>query len=356
MGLPRLRQRRDPLPDSAAVDQDLVDPDSARPVERRRRGLRRRQPPEARIAWQNGDALATRVLHIALVAALVSGPVALTWVWLTKPAASSGPVTGAGESTAPQTHEASLAAATAQRLVLTWLTASVSDKAAVQALLVDQLPATVELPEKRSPAPGQMWVGEVDQRAPGRYRVVVATVGGAPGGTAYFAVPVRVEGGVAAALSLPARTRPPAPVDPEVFQQPALSAVATDDPAFQTAAGYVTAYLTGSAELDRWTAPGADLTPVTPAACRTVRIDNVATVVSDSESPAPRIAVITTANCQAVGRPSSTGQYGLVLQVRDGRWEVVAEDPALLLDPVATTEAPPSTPSSPANPSPSITR
>ena len=110
-----------------------------------------------------------------------------------------------------------------------------------------------------------------------------------------------------------------------------MIAVSTDDPAFQTAAGYVTAYLTGSAEIDRWTAPGSALTAVTPRACSGVHIDGVETVTA--EAPTTRAAVVATATCQTVGRVSATTQYGLVLQVRDGRWEVTAEDPALLAGP-----------------------
>ena len=354
MGLPRLGQRRHPLQDEPEADQGLPGSNDKPPSKRRLLGRRRRPPREDRIAWQNGDALTTRLLHLVLFVAVLSGPVALAWLGMERASQRSSQVSATTVESTPQTRDETLAAATAQRLVLTWLTASARDKAAVQALVVDHLPSSVDLPETRPAAPSQMWVGEVDQRAPGRYSVVVAAVGGG-GGQAYFAVPIQVENGVAVALSLPARTRPPAQADPNSFGQPALSAIATDDPAFQTAAGYVTAYLTGSAELDRWTAPGANLTPVTPAACRTVRIDNVATVASDGESPAPRIAVVTTATCQTSGRPPSTSQYGLVLQTRDGRWEVVAEDPALLLDPTASTEPTTSPPSSPTYPSSSST-
>jgi hypothetical protein len=127
-----------------------------------------------------------------------------------------------------------------------------------------------------------------------------------------------------------------------------LTTVTTDDPAFQTAAGYVTAYLTGSPELDRWTGPNARLVPVLPRACGSVRVDSVQTVTTD-EAPTTRADVIATATCISGDRPSTTSQYGLVLQVRDGRWEVAAEDPALLLDPTSnpfTTvpSAPTSTP------------
>jgi hypothetical protein len=340
MGLPKLRYRHDP----SAVPTDAEDGPVAVPdvSSSRRFWTRRRQPPEARILWQNGHALATRLVHVALVGALISGPVALIWVAVSRTTQPPAPMASVEESAGSQTRNETLAAAAAQRLVLTWLTASATDKAALQALLVDQLPATVALPEKRPAAPGQVWIGEVDQRAPGRYRVVVATVGGSPGGHAYFAVPVAIDDGVAAALSLPARTRPPDALDHDNAHLRSLSPVSTDDPAFQTAAGYITAYLTASGELDRWTAPDAPLDAIAPAACSAVRVNDVETLAS--EHPTSRISVIATATCQTRGRPPTTTQHGLVLQTRDGRWEVLAEDPALLLDPAAaTTEAPPST-------------
>lgn len=301
--------------------------------------------------WEHGDRIGTRLLHVVLVGALISGPAAAAWVGVTSP--SRVGTVSAGSGTIPtRSGDAEVAAAAAQRLVLTWLTASASDRAAVQALVAEQVPPTMVLPDTRPAAPTLMWVGEVDERAPGRFQVTVATTGGALG-AAYFTVPVRVDGVASVALALPARTRSPLGLDAGLDGVPALTAVAADDPAFQTAAGYVTAYLTGSAELDRWTAPETGLTAVVPRACNSVRVDGVQAVTTDDASPT-RSAVIATATCLLSGRPSTTSQYGLVLQVRDGRWEVAAEDPALLLTSTASTESasssPPSPPSSPSTP------
>jgi hypothetical protein len=302
-----------------------------------------------RVRWEYGDRIATRLLHIVLVGALVCGPAAAVWVAVATGDQPSGSTALSGEPSTTAGTDTTLAEATAQRLVFTWLTASASDKAAVQALLAAPLPATVELPEQRPAAPTQMWVGNVVEHTPGRFQVTVATSGGAVGPGAYFTVPVRVDGSVSIALALPARTRPPAFADTDRFRLPALTTVATDDPAFHTAAGYVTAYLTGSPELDRWTGPNAHLTAVSPRACGSVRVDSVQ-MVTTGEAATTRADVIATATCLAGGRPPLTSQYGLVLGVRDGRWEVAAEDPALLLDPTSsssTTPVPPAVPSAP---------
>ena len=283
----------------------------ARPRVPRLRDLLRRtrdakaQPPETRVQWQHGDTLSTRLLHAALVAALISGPLAVCWVAV---ATSARQPESVAQRRGSRQH---LRWATLRSrrprpsdVVLTWLTASATDKAALQALVVEQLPTTLDLPEKRPAAPTQMWVGAVDQRSPGRYRVVVATVGGAAGRPAYFAVPVRVDGGVAAALSLPGRTRPPAALDADSNGLPAMIAVSTDDPAFQTAAGYVTAYLTGSAEIDRWT---GSRRPRSQRSLRAPAAPSGSTVSrrSPREAPTTRAAVVATATCQTAGRPSS---------------------------------------------------
>ena len=71
-----------------------------------------------------------------------------------------------------------------------------------------------------------MWVGEIDERAAGRFQVTIATSGG-PLGAAYFAVPVQVDDGAAVALSLPSRTRPPTAAAADSSRLPTLTAVST---------------------------------------------------------------------------------------------------------------------------------
>ena len=232
---------------------------------------------------------------------------------------------------------------------MAWLTSSLADKAALQSLVATPLPASLELPEKRPVAPTQLWVEDIQQVAGDRYQVVVATTGGSLG-SSFFVVPVAVDDAGAIAVGLPGRTRALAAHKPGL-QQASLTSIAADDPAYQSAAGYVTANLTGSPELDRWTAPNSGLTAVSPRACTTVRIDDVLTPNPDDASPSTQIPVLVTAACHSKGRPTMTSQYGLVLRMRDGRWEVAAEDPARLLDPRRAPESSPPLPSS-ASPTP----
>ena len=151
MGPLRLRQRESP-PSSSATSSSATGAAAGGSRLRFRDLLSRRRPrSDARLdedqsggahrlepgtRWQHGDRLATRLLHAVLVGALVSGPAALCWVAATR--SSDQSVSGAAfeESVPPQTRDATVAAAAAQRLVLTWLTASTADKAALQAQLV----------------------------------------------------------------------------------------------------------------------------------------------------------------------------------------------------------------------------
>ena len=286
----RLRER---VRDADAVSSDAaVREHTTRPLRARigrflgRRGPTSKQLPVAsRIVWQHGDAVMTRLIHMVLLVALITAPVALGWVALTGSQSATGSSESpAAERSVPESRDASLATAAAQRLVLTWLTASAADASALQAQVLEPLPRALELPAKRPAAPAQIWIGEVAQLAPGRFDVVVTTNGG-PLGAAYFSVAVQVAGDSAAALGLPSRARPPVVPGAAAYTAPALTAVASDDPAFQTVTGYLTAYLTGSTELDRWTAPDAGLVAVTPRACSAVRVDDVQMAAPDGSAP-----------------------------------------------------------------------
>ncbi len=304
--------------------------------------LRRSQrPPASRVAWHQGTSLATRAVHLALVAALVSGPAALAVAavgWggngLPTPTASTSP--GAG------TLEASRASAAGERLVLTWLTGTQADEAVLQAQLMTALPPTFALPDTKPAALDQVWVDRAEEVSPGRWQVVVGARGGAAGAQSFFTVPVLVDAAGAAALTLPARTNPPASPDTQLAPAQGLTSVTAEDPVYQTASGYLAAFLAGQGELDRWVAPGVNATPVQPRPCRTVKLDDVLTAVDEVPTPdrnGLQLAVIATATCRATAGSPTVSQYPLVLQVRDGRWEVAADNPGLATSPDPTSSS-----------------
>lgn len=298
-----------------------------------------------RVAWHQGTALTTRAVHVALVAALASGPVALAVAALGTPGGTGVPTSAVSDSPGASTLQASRAAAAGERVVLTWLTGTRTDEQALQAQLMAPLPPTFALPDTRPATPNQVWVESAEEVVPGRWQVVVGARGGAAGAQSFFAVPVVVDDVGAAALTLPARTNPPAAPDAGIAPAQGLTSVTTEDPVYQTVAGYLAAYLAAGGELDRWVAPGVSVEPVQPRPCRTVKLDDVRASVD--EVPAPdrngmQLAVIATATCRAAAGTPTVLQYPLVLQVRDGRWEVAAGNPGLVTspDPTASTAAP----------------
>lgn len=304
--------------------------------------LLRRRPGRERpagVAWQHGDVLATRALHALLVAALVAGPAALLWLAAGHHASSS--VATLPAPSAPSTDQAGTvrASAAAQQLVFTWLTASAADLSALQRLTAAALPTTINLPEKKPAPPAEQWVVEAEAIEPGHFRVVVAAVG-TSGGVAYYAVPVTLTDATAIAATLPARTtRPAALADPKDLA-PRLTALASSDPAYNTVGGYVTAYLTGSAQLDRWTSPDSGLTAIIPRACVRVHLDQVAVPEAAAATPGTTLPILATATCTTGDGSVTTSQYGLELHLRDGRWEVAAEAPGLLTSDESHTPQP----------------
>jgi hypothetical protein len=82
---------------------------------------------------------------------------------------------------------------------------------------------------------------------------------------------------------------------------------------------FLAAYLAGEGELARYTAPGSQLIPVSPAPFVSVEILEAGSVpVGDSV----REAVVIVEGIDGLGR-TQVLQFGLVVAQRDGRWEVV---------------------------------
>lgn len=309
---------------------------------RSKRSRTARQKPN-RVAWHQGTALATRAVHLALVAALVSGPLALAVAASGSSGTVGPPSSAVSDSTAAGALESSRAAAAGERVVLTWLTGTQTDEPALQSQLMTPLPPTFALPDTKPAAPDQVWVDSAEEVAAGRWQVVVGARGGTAGAQSYFAVPVLVDAVGAAALTLPARTNPPAAPDARQAPAEGLTSVTAEDPAYQTVGGYLTAFLSGGGELDRWVAPGVTAQPVQPRPCRTLKLDDVRTATD--EVPAPdlngmQLAVIATATCRASMGSPTVSQYPLILQVRDGRWEVSADNPGLATSPGPAVPSP----------------
>jgi hypothetical protein len=86
----------------------------------------------------------------------------------------------------------------------------------------------------------------------------------------------------------------------------------------ETVLRFLSAYMAGDGELTRYLAPGSQLTPVLPPPLSTVElVDAGSTAVSDSA----REVVVVVEGVDDSGR-GQVLQFGLIVALRDGRWEV----------------------------------
>lgn len=168
----------------------------------------------------------------------------------------------------------------------------------------------------------------------------------------YFQVPVAIgpaAGGVIGytALAMPAEVAAPEQIEAPALvygpMRPALPA----DPRTQAVTEFLAAYLTGSGELDRYLAPGTQVTAIMPAPYSGVAVDTLA--IEGEQGPEPvttvpgdgtqlRLLVALRGTGHDEVRLPLT--YALTLKARAGRWEIASLDGA----PVATATATPSMP------------
>jgi hypothetical protein len=169
-------------------------------------------------------------------------------------------------------------------------------------------------------------------------------------GLEYYQVPVQVLGPASAGGSKPAdstelgytATALPAQVAaPQSLTSSSLG-YGTDrgstpsDPATQTIAGFLSSYLAGQGELDRYTSPGVALQPVSPAPYTAVDVTDVADDSGNAASSsvpadgALRHSLATVTVKDSVGGTYPL-TYALTLRARGGRWEVLSLGPAPVL-------------------------
>ncbi|WP_055532793.1 conjugal transfer protein [Streptomyces graminilatus] len=136
-----------------------------------------------------------------------------------------------------------------------------------------------------------------------------------------------------AATSLPAQVAAPASLKPGALVYESDRGTSSTDPAVETAKGFLSAYLTGTAELDRYTSPGVRLQAITPAPYSTVKVTGVQDDSSGSEQqkvPADGTELHQLVNVDAADSAGNTVSlsYALTLKSRAGRWEVDSVDDA----------------------------
>ncbi|MFD7708596.1 conjugal transfer protein [Streptomyces sp. NPDC059786] len=267
-----------------------------------------------------------RLSRLALFTAIAAGPAALGVAVL------SGPTTVAAappsEPTAVRTAAVADPAGYAQLFVDAWLRSSAGDVRSAQARLAQSLAPDVGLPEPAADAqtePEVVTAVRSAQRTVGAWVVTVAAQY-ADGRVRFFAVPVAADasGSSFTVTGSPGVVAGPAPA--AAAASPYDVSVASDSDLAAAVGEFLSAYLTGAGEVDRYLAPGLKLTAVSPAPYTTVTVQQVWGVeeaAAAEQVPADgtkvRVRVQAEARDDAGRWPLA---YGMQLKARSGRWEV----------------------------------
>ena len=326
-----LRRRR-PIEDEDFVGQELDDADALD------------LPPIADGAHQTTTHLAARLATVVLLLCLVASPVALAVAGLAY-FQSSSVSTSAPPAVVDRSNDQAVASEFAQRVVVTWLTATQQNPDALVALVKDaQLSTLPRDPfEVRDPSLARI------TQTNGTWSVTVAvTVTDARTVTArrFFQVAVRLDAGSVSALTLPTPVSPPAvaPASTDDYR----SQLDSTGPAAQTVAQFLTAYLTGSGDVGRYLTPGVSLAALSPAPYTSVRLEDLRgdndVRSTDTVPDGRRLRVLATATAAVTDQQRSTVSYALTLTARAGRWEITGIDPAPAYTPRTSATTAPGTP------------
>lgn len=342
----------------AGSSKDLAGVDESAPTSRRawlRSWWGRDHAQVARLGgrWTAGSSSLARLTVPLLFLAALSGPAAVMLSWTS---ARSDPVVPAVVGDTPDLAARRVAAEeTALGWVLAWLGASRADSAALKRWWSGS--------ELRLPDVGaQVSAARVLQStavAPGVWSVLVAAdvSTGVATQRRYFQVPVAVSGGehtaAARALTIPAEVS--APGTDASAQLAYTTGIPVSSPPGATVAGFLTALLTGTGDLSRWSSPANAARAVTPPVCRSVTVQaivadrDVPGLITGNPTDGDSVALLVTADLRAepaVTTPATTpgpslgpsgapmvatGQWLLSITARAGRWEVASIDltPAL---------------------------
>ncbi|MFE4873463.1 conjugal transfer protein [Streptomyces sp. NPDC056682] len=191
----------------------------------------------------------------------------------------------------------------------------------------------------------------------------------AAGAVHYFQVPVAtaaVPGGASGyvALSLPAEVTAPARIQaPQLVYGPLRPALPSD-PRTQAVTQFLNAYLTGAGGLDRYLAPGTQLTAISPVPYTDLAVDQLAIegesggeAVTGIPADGTRLRLLVQLRARSQDGIRIPLNYALTLSARAGRWEIAALDgapaparvqataPAPAASPGASTATPGASPS-----------
>lgn len=143
----------------------------------------------------------------------------------------------------------------------------------------------------------------------------------------YFSVPVRVSDAGMAVLALPTPVAAPAR-DSATVQLSYTKTVPPNTSARTTVESFLGAYLAGSGDVTRVISPGSTITAIDPAPYQELKVTDVRSDRTPSDSPANGdvVHVFATADVSSATGQRLTTTYALTLTARDGRWETTSVD------------------------------
>ncbi|MFF0764323.1 conjugal transfer protein [Streptomyces sp. NPDC003737] len=276
-----------------------------------------------------------RVSRVAVWTVIAAGPIALAVAVASTPTTvAAAPAT---TPTAVRTAPAADPSGYAQLFIGAWLRSSADDPTTAQARLAQSMAPDVELPNPGSDA--QSALASVTavrsaQRIGGAWSVTVAAQY-ADRSVRYYTVPVAADPsgssfavtGAPAVVAGPARTGVPKSAYGVPVQDGGLSSAVQE---------FLAAYLTGVGEVDRYLAPGVNLTAVSPAPFTAVTVQQITGIeeaAADDQVPADGTKVRILARVEA---RDATGRwplaYEFTLKARSGRWDVAALESGIAQD------------------------
>jgi len=211
--------------------------------------------------------------------------------------------------------------------VSAWLRSSAHEETSAQARLAHSMAPDVELPHPAADAqsaPQSVTAVRNAQRSTSAWSVTVAAQY-AGGSVRYYTVPVASDSTGSSFTVTGAPGVVAGPARAEVPKSPYAVTVPEGD--LPSAVGeFLTAYLTGAGEADRYLAPGVRLTAVSPAPYSAIAVQEISAVeeaAAAEQIPADSTTVRVLASVEA---RDATGRwplaYELTLTARSGRWEV----------------------------------
>ncbi|WP_330481432.1 conjugal transfer protein [Streptomyces sp. NBC_00724] len=317
--------------------------------------------PQDVAGWSTGaQANTAAALRWTAWGLLVLGPLLGALAYLSAPA-QAGPTQKRPAPTAPAATGAQGAAGFAQLFVAAFISAGEGDQDKLVAYYPDATSLRLEGVSDRRRGE-QLTVVRLRQTDSGIWSVTVAAritdakpaakpadgqpddKGEAKASAAqavrYFQVPVATATTAGGASGYTALAMPSEVAAPERIKAPGLvygpmRHALPADPRTQAVTEFLTAYLTGVGELDRYLAPGTHLAPVAPAPYTGIAVDTLAiegekgtepvTSVPDDGSTLRLLVALRATGHDEVRVPLT---YALTLKARAGRWEIGSLDGA----------------------------